>query len=126
MTFFLLCGRTDPDRDYTYYDLTKDADHILSGTNRRGKYSFSRVKHYPPNRLSNIRARKRHLEKRLERGKSIFNSVAPIAIGNLSTSMHNEDRGISSQRPTAIRKRISSGEISAISSLGPLTEEKET
>jgi hypothetical protein len=126
MAFFLLyVRRTDPDRDYTYYDLTKDADHILSGTNRRAKHSFSRVKHYPPNRLSSIKARKRHLEKRIERSKSIFNSVAPIDVGNLSRSMHKEDSGIPGRKSTDVRSRTSSEEISVISTLGALAEDKE-
>ena len=68
--------RTDPDRDHTYYDLTKDADHVLSGYRRCGRNSFSRVKHYPPNPTSSIRARRRALEKRIERNKSIFNSTS--------------------------------------------------
>eukprot|EP00934_Nitzschia_sp_Nitz4_P002286 Nitzschia sp. Nitz4//scaffold23_size168460//33505//37330//NITZ4_002208-RA/size168460-snap-gene-0.152-mRNA-1//-1//CDS//3329543602//2286//frame0 len=82
---------TDPDRDYTYYDLTKDADHVLSGTNRRAKHSFSRVKHYPPNtRLQDLKKRKRRLEKRIQNSKNLFNSVATIDTGNLSTSLHQQ------------------------------------
>jgi len=71
----LLRRRTDPDRDHTYYDLTKDTDHVLSGYRRSNKRSFSCVKHYPPNPKQSIRARKRALEKRINRSKSIFNST---------------------------------------------------
>uniref|UniRef100_A0A7R9WLA2 Uncharacterized protein n=1 Tax=Craspedostauros australis TaxID=1486917 RepID=A0A7R9WLA2_9STRA len=65
---------TDPDREYTYYDLTKDADHILTGTRRKARHSFSRVMHWPPSRMEDMKRRKRLLEKRIEKSRSIFNS----------------------------------------------------
>lgn len=55
--------------------MTKDADHVLSGTRRRSELSFSRVMHYPPNsRLEDIKRRKRELEARVQQSRSIFNS----------------------------------------------------
>ena len=73
--------RTDPDREYSYYDLTKDADHVLTGTSRRAKHSFSRMKHFPPEddngRIPEIKRKKRRLEQLAIRSKSIFNSQLP-------------------------------------------------
>lgn len=66
--------QTDPDRDYEYYDLTKDADHVLTGTNRRAKHSFSRCKHWPPNRREGLKKKKRELEMRIGRMVNLFNS----------------------------------------------------
>ena len=41
-------GGTDPDRPLDYYDLTKDADVLLHGTDVSSKTVFSRVFHWPP------------------------------------------------------------------------------
>lgn len=91
-SLLILCFRTDPDRDYTYYDLTKDADHVLSGTNRRARHSFSRVKHYPPNRLDMMKRRKRKLEERIQASKNVFNSVVLIETGNLSAKLRKDEK----------------------------------
>lgn len=39
---------TDPDRPHAYYDLTKDAEVLLQGTDVSSKVVFSQVAHYPP------------------------------------------------------------------------------
>jgi len=41
----------DPDQDYGYYDMTKDADHVLTGSNKRSEYCFDCVKYWPPKAL---------------------------------------------------------------------------
>jgi hypothetical protein len=94
--------RTDPDRDYAFYDLTKDADHVLTGTHRRARQSFSRVKHYPPDtRLGEMKERKRELEKRVLRSRSIFNSTANLDLG--SRSLHKSKiKGKSSKLPPVL------------------------
>lgn len=39
----------DPDRPYTYYDITKDAKHLLHGTNENSEaVTFSQMRHWPP------------------------------------------------------------------------------
>jgi len=38
----------DPDRPYSFYDLTKDASKLLKGTKLKAKTGFSRLKHWPP------------------------------------------------------------------------------
>ena len=119
-------GRTDPDRDYTYYDLTKDADHVLTGTNRRARQSFSRVKHYPPNRIEDLRRKKRKLEERISRSRSIFNSTGiPVKTFKLDGSQ----RGLGS--PNSFRKLLSRGASGIMSSstrmfLKQMDEEEET
>ena len=39
---------TDPDRPHTFYDLTKDADVLLRGTDVSTKVVFSQIAHWPP------------------------------------------------------------------------------
>ena len=39
---------TDPDRPHGYYDLTKDADELLQGTDISTKMVFSTLSHWPP------------------------------------------------------------------------------
>jgi hypothetical protein len=40
---------TDPDREFEFYDLTKDAERLLRGsTDISSKVVFSQVKHWPP------------------------------------------------------------------------------
>lgn len=39
---------TDPDRPHGYYDLTKDADDLLEGTDISTKMVFSTLSHWPP------------------------------------------------------------------------------
>lgn len=39
---------TDPDRPYSFYDLTKDAEVLLRGTDVSSKQVFSQVVHWPP------------------------------------------------------------------------------
>jgi hypothetical protein len=39
---------TDPDRPHSFYDLTKDADVLLRGTDVSSKVVFSQVRHWPP------------------------------------------------------------------------------
>jgi hypothetical protein len=39
---------TDPDRPHGYYDLTKDADDLLQGTDITTKMVFSTLTHWPP------------------------------------------------------------------------------
>lgn len=73
--------------------------------------------------MSNIRARKRHLEMRIAKSKNVFNSVATIDVGNLSLSLHKKD--VASRKSNDFRSRASSGEMSAISDLGALTEDEE-
>eukprot|EP00980_Cylindrotheca_fusiformis_P003465 scaffold774_cov75-Cylindrotheca_fusiformis.AAC.2 len=72
---------TDPDLDYEYYDLTKDADHVLTGGNRPGRNSFDRVMYWSPeshsNAVNNWRSQKRRIElsvKRSRRSQNIFNA----------------------------------------------------
>lgn len=38
----------DPDRPYSFYDLTKDAEVLLRGTDISQKVVFSQIKHWPP------------------------------------------------------------------------------
>ena len=67
---------------------------MLSGTCRRARHSFSRVKHWPPEASSkDIKVRKRMLEKRLRESMSIFNSVRDET-GEflLSESMHTSSK----------------------------------
>ena len=40
--------RADPDRPYSFYDLSKDAEKLLQGTDIKGNVGFSIVKHWPP------------------------------------------------------------------------------
>jgi len=61
----------DPDQDYGYYDLTKDADHILTGSNRRAKDSFDRVKYWPPKALKGELMRKPKPNRRVS---TLFNT----------------------------------------------------
>lgn len=68
--------RTDPDQDYGYYDLTKDADHILTGSNRRAKNSFDRVKYWPPKNLKRNFTAKRGMQDR--RVSSVFNTTGSL------------------------------------------------
>jgi hypothetical protein len=39
---------TDPDRPHAFYDLTKDADVLLRGTDVSSKVVFSQIAHWPP------------------------------------------------------------------------------
>lgn len=39
---------TDPDRPYSFYDLTRDAEALLSGTDVSSKVVFSQIVHWPP------------------------------------------------------------------------------
>jgi hypothetical protein len=39
---------TDPDRPYSFYDLTKDADVLLKGMDVSQKVVFSQIVHWPP------------------------------------------------------------------------------
>lgn len=39
---------TDPDRPYSFYDLTKDAEVLLKGMDVSSNVTFSRIVHYPP------------------------------------------------------------------------------
>lgn len=41
---------TDPDRPHSFYDLTKDADVLLRGTDVSAKTVFSQISHWPPDR----------------------------------------------------------------------------
>ena len=66
--------RADPDQDYGYYDLTKDAEHILTGSNRRAKNSFDRVKYWPPKSLKK-KLRKPHVARR----GSVFNTTGSLS-----------------------------------------------
>lgn len=45
-----LMGWTDPDRPHAFYDLTKDADVLLRGTDVSSKIVFTQVAHWPPTR----------------------------------------------------------------------------
>lgn len=38
----------DPDHDFSYYDLTKDADELLRGMDITSKTVFSTLTHWPP------------------------------------------------------------------------------
>ena len=40
--------RSDPDRPYSYYDLTKDVEKLLRGMPLQAEKGFSIVKHWPP------------------------------------------------------------------------------
>lgn len=44
---------TDPDKPYTFYDLTKDAKVLLRGTDVSEKKVFSQIAHYPPETKKN-------------------------------------------------------------------------
>ena len=39
---------TDPDRPYSFYDLTKDAEVLLKGMDVSGNVTFSQIAHWPP------------------------------------------------------------------------------
>jgi hypothetical protein len=39
---------TDPDRPYSFYDLTKDAEVLLKGMDVSQKVVFSQIVHWPP------------------------------------------------------------------------------
>eukprot|EP00977_Amphora_coffeiformis_P013123 scaffold3376_cov151-Amphora_coffeaeformis.AAC.3 len=39
---------TDPDRPYSFYDLTKDAEVLLKGMDVSSNVTFSQIAHYPP------------------------------------------------------------------------------
>jgi len=56
----------DPDHDYGYYDLTKDAEYILSGGTSLAKDAFDRVAYWPPNTQGSFRG--------LRKSKSVFNT----------------------------------------------------
>jgi hypothetical protein len=43
--------RSDPDRPYSYYDLTKDAEKLLRGMPLQAENGFSKVKHWPPKKV---------------------------------------------------------------------------
>lgn len=45
---------TDPDHDYGFYDLTKDAEYILTG-GTAGKNSFDRIAYWPPEAEMSVR-----------------------------------------------------------------------
>jgi hypothetical protein len=45
---FLCFCRSDPDRPHTFYDLSKDADQLLSGMELHDGVGFTTVKHWPP------------------------------------------------------------------------------
>jgi hypothetical protein len=68
--------RTDPDLDYQYYDLTKDADHVLTEITRPTKGTFDRVKYWPPHSLAHLKGRKRRIEEVVRRSKNIFNTTS--------------------------------------------------
>jgi hypothetical protein len=46
--YFLLFRRTDPDRPFAHYDLSKDAKKLLEGMEVQENVGFTRVKHFPP------------------------------------------------------------------------------
>jgi len=87
---------TDPDLDYEYYDLTRDADHVLTGGNRPGRNSFDRVRYWPPNgnMVRELKQQKRRLEEkaRRRRSKNIFNTVSkqPTRTSILDRSVETE------------------------------------
>lgn len=87
LIFFLVCIRTDPDLDYEYYDLTRDADHVLTGGNRPGRNSFDRVRYWPPNgsMVRELKQQKRKLEEkaRRRRSKNIFNTVSKPSVQSI-------------------------------------------
>lgn len=78
---------TDPDLDYEYYDLTRDADHVLTGGNRPGRNSFDRVRYWPPNgsMVRELKQQKRKLEEkaRRRRSKNIFNTVSKPSVQSI-------------------------------------------
>lgn len=84
MLFVQSCFRTDPDLDYEYYDLTKDADHVLTGSSRPGKNSFDRVMYWSPgdsdsNAVNDLKQQKRRIEEKVARNRrsqNIFNTVS--------------------------------------------------
>lgn len=43
---------TDPDRPHSFYDLTKDAEVLLRGTDVSSKIVFTQIAHYPPDKKS--------------------------------------------------------------------------
>jgi hypothetical protein len=46
---FVALAEQDPDHpDYKFYDLTRDAEVLLRGTDVSSKIVFSQVAHYPP------------------------------------------------------------------------------
>jgi len=71
---------TDPDLDYEYYDLTRDAEHVLTGGNGASRNCFDRVKYWPPDgsMVKELKQNKRRLEEKVRRrrGKNIFNTVS--------------------------------------------------
>jgi hypothetical protein len=44
----LVFRRTDPERPFAYYDLSKDAKKLLEGMEVQENVGFTRVKHFPP------------------------------------------------------------------------------
>jgi hypothetical protein len=40
--------RTDPDRPYSFYDLSRDSQKLLSGMEVQENVGFTRVAHWPP------------------------------------------------------------------------------
>lgn len=46
---------TDPDRPYSFYDLTKDAAVLLKGIDVSNKVVFSRIVHYPPDKKETLK-----------------------------------------------------------------------
>lgn len=82
--------RTDPDADYEYYDLTKDADHVLTGSSRPGKNSFDRIMYWSSdsNTVEDLKQQKRRIEesvRRSRRSQNIFNTLT-------TKVSYNEDR----------------------------------
>jgi len=71
---------TDPDRDYEYYDLTRDAEHVLTGGKEAGRNSFDRVTYWPRDgsTVKELKQQKRRLEEkaRRHRSRNIFNTVS--------------------------------------------------
>lgn len=43
---------TDPDRPHAFYDLTKDAEVLLHGTDVSSKIVFTQIAHWPPGKIS--------------------------------------------------------------------------
>jgi hypothetical protein len=84
--------RTDPDLDYEYYDLTKDADHVLTGSSRPGKNSFDRIMYWSPdsNTVKDLKQQKRRIEESVRycrRSQNIFNTLT-----TRTSHSYNEDR----------------------------------
>jgi hypothetical protein len=67
--------RTDPNQDYGYYDLTKDADYVLAGGIKRAKNSFDRVNYWMPKQaMKSEQSKKRHSLLKRQSTHNIFNS----------------------------------------------------